>query len=155
MVSCANSLRLGEEFPGSRRPLFWVMLLALAVALGGALWTVVTLSHAYGAINLWLWGGEGFGYAERLLRSPTEANGWLWLHTGIGATIMLGLMVVRWFYLWWPLHPLRYAIGPIWIMDNLWFNMLLAWLIKIGVLKYGGVRLYLKTRPVFFGLILG
>jgi len=108
------------------------MLLALAVALGGALWTVVTLSHAYGAINLWLWGGEGFGYAERLLRSPTEANGWSWLHTGIGATIMLGLMVVRWFYLWWPLHPLGYAIGPIWIMDHLWFNMLLAWLIKKG-----------------------
>jgi hypothetical protein len=155
MVSCANSLRLGEELPGSRRPLFWVMLLALAVALGGALWTVVTLSHAYGAINLWLWGGEGFGYAERLLRSPTEANGWSWLHTGIGATIMLGLMVARWFYLWWPLHPLGYAIGPIWIMDHLWFNMLLAWLIKIGVLKYGGVRLYLKTRPFFFGLILG
>lgn len=155
MVSCANSLRLGEELPGSKRPLFWVILLALAVALGGAVWTVVTLSHAHGAINLRMWGGEGFVYTERLLRSPTGVDGWSWLHTGVGAAIMLGLMVARWLYLWWPLHPLGYAIGPIWIMDHLWFNMLLAWLIKVMVLKYGGVRLYLKTRPFFFGLILG
>ena len=40
-------------------------------------------------------------------------------------------------------------------MDHLWFNMFLAWFIKVIVLKYGGVGLYRKTRPFFFGLILG
>ena len=155
MVSAANSLRLGEELGKNRRPLFWILLLALAVAMGGALWMVMLLSHKYGAINLWLWGGGNYGYVEKFIRTPTELYGWGWFNMGLGAAIMTALMAARWFYVWWPLHPLGYVIGPIWIMDHLWVNMFIAWGIKVLVLKYGGVRLYLKTRPFFMGMILG
>ena len=155
MVSCANSLRLGEELGGGKRALFWVILLALAVSLGAAIWMIMTLGHQYGAINLWIWGGGEYSYAEKLIRTPMEPHVWNWINTAIGATIMTLLMVARWLYVWWPLHPLGYAIGPIWIIDALWFNMFLAWLIKIVVLKYGGVGLYRKTRPFFMGMILG
>ena len=155
MVSCANSLRLGEELGGGKRALFWVILLALAVSLGAAIWMIMTLGHQYGAINLWIWGGGEYRYAEKLIRTPMEPHVWNWINTAIGATIMTLLMVARWLYVWWPLHPLGYAIGPIWIIDALWFNMFLAWLIKIVVLKYGGVGLYRQTRPFFMGMILG
>ena len=155
MVSCANSLRLGEELGGGKRALFWVILLALAVSLGAAIWMIMTLGHQYGAINLWIWGGGEYSYAEKLIRTPMEPYAWSWINTAIGATIMTLLMAARWLYVWWPLHPLGYAIGPIWIIDALWFNMFLAWLIKIVVLKYGGVGLYRKTRPFFMGMILG
>ena len=155
MVSCANSLRLGEELGGGKRMLFWVILLALAVSLGAAIWMIMTLGHQYGAINLWIWGGGEYSYAEKLIRTPMEPQVWNWINTAIGATIMTLLMVARWLYVWWPLHPLGYAIGPIWIIDALWFNMFLAWLIKVVVLKYGGVGLYRKTRPFFMGMILG
>ena len=155
MVSCANSLRLGEELGGGKRALFWVILLALAVSLGAAIWTIMTLGHQYGAINLWIWGGGEYSYAEKLIRTPMEPYAWSWINTAIGAAIMTLLMVARWLYVWWPLHPLGYAIGPIWIIDALWFNMFLAWLIKIVVLKYGGVGLYRRTRPFFMGMILG
>ena len=155
MVSAANSLRLGEEFGRNRRPLFWVMVLALGVAIGAALWTVLLLSHKYGAINLWIWQGGNYGYVEKFIRTPSEVYGWGWFNMGLGALIMTGLMAARWFYLWWPLHPLGYMIGPIWIMDHLWANMFITWGIKVLVLKYGGVRLYLKTRPFFMGMILG
>jgi len=156
MTSCANSLRLGEEFGRHRRPLFWAMVLALAVGLAGSLWTIMTLCHEYGALNLQIWSERG-AYEEigNLIRSPAEPHLWGWINTGIGASAMLLLIVARWRYVWWPLHPLGYPIGPIWIMDHLWFNMFLAWLIKVLVLKYGGVGLYLKTRPFFMGLILG
>ena len=155
MVSCANSLRLGEELGGGKRALFWVILLALAVSLGAAIWMIMTLSHQYGAINLWIWGGGEYSYAEKLIRTPLEPHVWNWINTAIGATIMTLLMAARWLYVWWPLHPLGYAIGPIWIIDALWFNMFLAWLIKVVVLKYGGVGLYRRTRPFFIGMILG
>jgi hypothetical protein len=155
MVSTANSLRLGEELGKNRRPLFWIIVLALVVAMGGALWMVMILGHKYGAINLWLWSDGSYGYVEKFIRTPSEVYGWGWFNMGLGSLIMTGLMAARWFYIWWPLHPLGYVIGPIWIMDHLWVNMFIAWLIKVIVLKYGGVQLYLKTRPFFMGMILG
>ena len=89
------------------------------------------------------------------MRTTPDPNLWTWINMAIGTSIMGGLMVARRVYLWWPFHPLGYAIGPVWIMDHLWFNMFLAWLIKVLVLKYGGARLYIKTRPFFIGMILG
>ena len=155
MISCAQSLRMGEELGARRRPLFWIIILAVVIGLGSGVWTIMTLSHSYGAINMgWIYGG-GYAFAEKLLRSPSQPQLSTWLNMGIGATIMTGLMVGRWFYAWWPFHPIGYVIGPIWILDHLWFNMFLAWLIKVIVLKYGGVRLYMKTRPFFMGMILG
>ena len=155
MTACAQSLRMGEDLGGNKRPLFWVIIAALAIALCASVWTIMYLSHAFGAINLsWIYGG-GFSYVEKLMRTTPDPNLWTWINMAIGTSIMGGLMVARRVYLWWPFHPLGYAIGPVWIMDHLWFNMFLAWLIKVLVLKYGGARLYIKTRPFFIGMILG
>ena len=157
MTSSANSLKLGEGFGGSKRPLFWTMLLAMAVGLVSSMWVVMELGYSYGALNLKIPGGKhGFyDYAAGLIRTPSEPHLWGWINTGIGAGVMLLLMLARWYYVWWPLHPLGYPIGPTGIMDHLWFDMFLAWLIKVSVLRYGGVALYRKTRPFFMGMIAG
>ena len=66
------------------------------------------------------------------------------------------LMMARRHYLWWPLHPVGFPISVIgYPVLTVWFSVFIAWLIKVLVLKYGGVRLYLKTRPFFMGMILG
>ncbi|MDE2736268.1 MAG: hypothetical protein OXI72_17870, partial [Gemmatimonadota bacterium] len=157
MTSAANSLKLGEGFGGSKRPLFWTMLLAMAVGLVSSMWVVMELGYSYGALNLKIPGGKhGFyDYAAGLIRTPSEPHLWGWINTGIGAGVMLLLMLARWYYVWWPLHPLGYPIGPTGIMDHLWFDMFLAWLIKVSVLRYGGVALYRRTRPFFMGMIAG
>ena len=157
MTSAANILKLGEGFGGSKRPLFWTMLLAMAVGMVSAMWVVMELGYSYGALNLKIPGGKhGFyDYAASLIRTPSEPHLWGWINTGIGAGVMLLLMLARWYYVWWPLHPLGYPIGPTGIMDHLWFDMFLAWLIKVSVLRYGGVALYRKTRPFFMGMIAG
>ena len=157
MTSAANSLKLGEGFGGSKRPLFWTMLLAMAVGLVSSMWVVMELGYSYGALNLKIPGGKHglYDYAAGLIRTPSEPHLWGWINTGIGAGVMLLLMLARWYYVWWPLHPLGYPIGPTGIMDHLWFDMFLAWLIKVSVLRYGGVALYRKTRPFFMGMIAG
>ena len=157
MTSAANSLKLGEGFGGSKRPLFWTMLLAMAVGMVSAMWVVMELGYSYGALNLKIPGGQHglYDYAASLIRTPSEPHLWGWINTGIGAGVMLLLMLARWYYVWWPLHPLGYPIGPTGIMDHLWFDMFLAWLIKVSVLRYGGVALYRKTRPFFMGMIAG
>ncbi len=156
MTSAANSLKLSEYLGRGRRPLFWLMAAALAVGLGSGIWTMMDLSHQYGALNLARWSKRaGFDHMGQLIQTPQAASLDGWVHIGIGAAVMAALTAARWHYTWWPLHPLGYPIGPIWIMDHLWFNMFLAWSIKVLVLRYGGVSLYRRTRPFFFGLILG
>jgi hypothetical protein len=157
MASCANSLKLGEGFKGSRRPLFWAMVGALAVALIASTWMILELSYEHGNLNLRTMADRGgpYNYIQRLLRYPSEPHGWGIINIAIGAAIMFGMTMARLYYAWWPLHPLGYPIGPTWIMDHLWFNMFLAWLIKVVVLKYGGTERYQYTRPFFMGLILG
>jgi hypothetical protein len=134
------------------------MMLALAVGLASSIWAVVVLSHKYGALNLmqWIVGWQGgYDYVEPWLGTPTAPHLWGWINTGVGAGFMGLLMAARWRYSWWPLHPLGYPLGATVIMDHLWFNMFLAWLVKVLVLKYGGVGLYQKTRPFFLGMIAG
>ena len=157
MASCANSLKLGAELGRGRRPLFWAMVLALAVALTASIWMILELSYEHGNLNLRaMVDREGpYRYIQSLLRYPTEVHLWGWINMGLGAATMMGLTLARWHYTWWPLHPLGYPIGPTWIMDHLWFNMFLAWSIKVLVLKYGGSGRYHQTRPFFMGLILG
>ena len=65
------------------------------------------------------------------------------------------LMWARHQLLWWPLHPIGYPIGAVWLMDQLWFSIALAWLLKLVAMKYGGPSLFRPARPFFLGLIIG
>ena len=157
MASCANGLKLGGVIGGGQRSLFWAMLLALFMALAAATWMLMSLGYEHGVLNLRISASKHgpYNYVQGLIRHPSELQLWGWVNTGIGALIMLGLTLARWYWARWPLHPLGYPVGPTWIMDHLWFNMFLAWLIKVLVLKYGGAELYQKSRPFFIGMILG
>ena len=68
---------------------------------------------------------------------------------------VLILLALRTTFLWWPLHPVGYAVSSSWSMNLLWMPMLVAWIIKLAVLRYGGLRLYRQLLPMFIGLILG
>ena len=74
---------------------------------------------------------------------------------GLGAGIMSALMWARHQFVWWPLSPLGFAIAANWQTGHIFCSALLAWLLKAGILRYGGVRLYRELRPLFLGLILG
>ena len=55
----------------------------------------------------------------------------------------------------WPFHPLGYVLCTSWTVLSYWFPMLVAWVIKSLVVRYGGMRLYTGLRPLFLGLIFG
>ncbi|MBI2502085.1 MAG: hypothetical protein HYW07_02495 [Candidatus Latescibacteria bacterium] len=160
MVSCAHGLKLSEHLGPRLRPLFWALLLAILVSLIGSLATILHLAYTYGGINLNGWFFDGgvkapFEYAAVKLNSPVGPDWEGWAHTLVGGGLMALLMLARHQLFWWPLHPIGYPIGAVWLMDALWFSIFLAWLVKLAVLKYGGPQLYRATRPFFLGLIVG
>jgi len=58
-------------------------------------------------------------------------------------------------YTWWPLAPLGFALSGSWSMIVFWFPIFVAWILKSVLLRYGGMKVYMRLKPLFLGLILG
>jgi hypothetical protein len=155
-----NALRLGSEITRHRRALVIAIGLAVAIAIAAATWFWIYLGYKHGGINLnsryyQVYSQSAPRFAEAGLNSATGPNlvGWMW--SGIGAAIMIGLMIARHTFAWWPFHPVGFAISTSWVLTATWMSTFFAWLIKLAVLKYGGPALYERTKPFFMGIILG
>ena len=160
MCPAAHGLKMSEEIGKKKRLLFWGMFLALIIGIFTSLWLNLRLSYTYGGANLNSWyfvGGPKapFEYTADKILHPSSPNGLGWLSKGIGAIVMFGLMFMRNRFLWWPLHPIGFAVGSVWLMSSLWFSIFLAWLLKRMILRYGGPKIYKNSIPFFLGLILG
>ena len=155
-----NALRLSGDIAGRRRALFWSIAAAMLISLVVSTSFTLYLAYREGAINLHpqyftTFASYPSSFAAQKLSNPTDPSlaGWLW--TGVGGLIMTALMVARHHLPWWPFHPIGFAVSMGWVMNNIWFSIFLAWLIKVVVLKYGGPRMYAQSRPFFLGVVLG
>ena len=162
MSSVANGLKMSEVIKGGKRRLFWAVIIAIVVSLVGSSYVTMELAYKYGGINLnglfFGWGAATYGPKDMAPRIAAELTGPrldAWLFMGIGGGVMASLMWMRHHLLWWPLNPLGYAISANWKTGHIFASALIAWLLKLVILKYGGPRLYRSLRPFFLGLILG
>ena len=95
-----------------------------------------------------------FGKVTEMTKTPPAATpaetGWLCA----GAVLMGLLLYFRQFFFWLP-HPigLIMLVNP--IMSVYWFSILIGWLAKYVVTKYGNKDAYTHMRNLFIGLILG
>jgi hypothetical protein len=100
-------------------------------------------------------GREAFNRLEDWMRNPRgpDAPGMRWMAGGAAFTFGLAFMQSR--FLWWPLHPIGYAFSTCYAMEYWWSTIALTWLIKLLLVRYGGLQAFVKARPLFLGLILG
>ena len=158
MIACANGLKLAEMVPGPKGRLFWGMLVAVACSLAGGTWMLLTLGYEHGGINLggpFLGNGNNWHFLNPVLQNQPEVSIRGWIFTGIGGTIEGFLMWAnhRWF--WWPLHPLGFVVCNGFMTGHIWLSAIVAWTVKVSILKYGGPSLFTNLKPFFLGLILG
>ena len=162
MPYAIQNFRLTEAHGLSARPLRlgrW-MCLAVLVAVAAAFVSTMFWTHAEGALNFegWIYRGLGPFQMNKIARSvinPQPPNGPGVMSAAAGGGVMAFLLWMRHRFLWWPFHPIGYALGVTWAPFHLWFSTLLGWALKLTLLKFGGFGLYRRTRPVFIGLILG
>jgi len=160
MASAANGLKLAESTTGNRRRLFWLMILALLASAPLSIYLTMRWAYQTGGVtmNNWFFAGGPLAplkWVQVHFMSPKGPNIPGLALTAGGATLMAFLAAMRQRFLWWPFHPLGFALAPVWIMDQQWMTILLSWTLKTTIMRYGGVKMYRRARAFFLGLILG
>lgn len=167
LVAASN---LGMEQPRLMRRLVglivWALALSIVVSAASSLWCYYTyatplspkIQHAY--LN-----PVGLDARPRadVIDTMTQhsAGRWapktwdVWTNLGIGAGITAVLQALSLRYQSWPLLPVGYLLCSSWYIQMAWFSLMLGWLAKMLILRFGGARMYQDARPLFVGLIFG
>lgn len=160
-----EALKIGSSVrnpaPMNPRHLFWVILWATLVGTAASWWALLSIYYRFGAatgnVNGWRTGvgSESFWVLSDWIKNRTFFDPTrLWaVFGGMGFTGLL--MTLRTRFLWWPFHPVGYVLAETSTMGWLWCPTLVGWLIKLVVLRYGGMGVYRRGIPLFIGLILG
>jgi hypothetical protein len=70
-------------------------------------------------------------------------------------SLVLLFTFLRHRFAWWPFHPLIFLVLGTWQSVTMGFSFLLGWAIKQSTMKYGGVILYRKLKPLMIGIVAG
>ncbi len=156
-----DSMKFADGVRVRRRSLLGVFVIALLVAVGVSGYLHISLPYRLGAVQMYSYVYQGnpvmaFDNAASTLNGaqpplPFFAT----LNFFIGALVTVLLATLRTRLLWFPFHPLGYALSGCWTMMVFWFPCFVAWLCKVFLLRYGGMQLYAKARPFFLGMVLG
>lgn len=134
------------------------MVVAIVVGTVTALWATLHALYVHG------YSGKPAGDAfsreawvrmESWMAFPRPTQEYATAATGVGLVFALILGFLRMRFTWWLWHPVGYATAASWSMGKLWFCILLGWLAKLLITRYGGAAAYRKALPFFVGLVLG
>jgi len=78
-----------------------------------------------------------------------------YLHFGIGIAVTAVLQLAAWRIPGWPLLPVGYLVSGAQFISQAWFSMLIGWLAKVLIVRFGGGQFFQAGRNVFIGLIFG
>jgi len=160
MPSLMNSQKLATELGLPKRDLFLACAAGTLVAIFVAMYAWLRLSYDIGGVRLAR--GTFLYHAQFPWHRCTE---WLQIGleprfsnlvaTGIGIALFTGLQFGRLTFGWWPVHPIGLIVMRSWCLQHFWFPIFLGWLLKLPLVRYGGLHAYNRARPFFLGLILG
>jgi hypothetical protein len=156
-----EALKMGDVAGVSRRSLVAWIVVATVVALGVGGWAALRDSYRFGWATAKVYagvaGGAKTGYllVNQWWDNPTNPDITRLSWIGLGGAVTLLLVAARQRFVWWPFHPIGYVMAGTPTAYVFWSNYLVAWALKVCLLRYGGMRLYRAVLPFFIGLILG
>jgi len=164
MPNALEAFKMSERLGGERslnRTLSSAFLLATAVSVFVTFAVILDGFYRQGsATGRFTWWGSGgfgretYGWLEGWLTNPTEPDLFGVGFIGVGFAVAFALHSLRARFLWWPFHPLGYAVASSWGI-HVWSSFLIAWVAKGLVLKYAGIKGYRRGVPFVLGLVLG
>lgn len=159
-VFSAESARLWEE-GGNRGGQFpFAIFLSFLVGLILAPLSILYFGYRDGTLtwNTWIfkaWGPNTYEQVLSQMRNPFSftAEHFLWALGGASAMLLFTFLHLR--FAWWPIHPIGLAVASSFTLYAVYLGAFFAWLIKLAILKWGGLHLYRNVLPLSLGLIIG
>lgn len=157
-----EGMKMAHSTRSSQRKFLWAVMLAAVAGAIAAFWAYLHLGYQLGLAAKWsfqdAFAGEAFQNLTTWWARPPDRVGPNWGANlaavgGFLFCVLLGWTRLRVFN--FPFHPIGYAISGSWSMNLVWAPLMLAWLLKVVTLRFGGLRLYKTAVPFFLGLILG
>lgn len=160
MPNQLESMKMAEGGRIDLTRLYLLTLGASALCILVTYWANLDITWAAGAT------GKAVGFKRWVgAESFDRLNGWItttvqlqdtnmgWMLAGLAFVFFLKTM--RGMFVWWPFHPMGYALALSYAMDYFWFAFLIGWLIKLVLVRWGGMKMHTQAAPFFLGLILG
>jgi len=160
MPNQLEAFKMGEGAGVGRRQTVLLLIIAAVLGLVFTYWANLQVTYTDGALarsigyKRWV-GAESFDRLKGWLSTPTKPNGNQLAFMLGGALLVLALRGMRGAFLWWPFHPVGYALAVSYAMDYFWFAFFLSWLAKALIVRLGGMKAHNTAIPFFLGLILG
>jgi len=149
-----EAFKLSERTGIDTRRLWVFMLIAAVLGAFFCSFAVLDTGYRYGSSASFA--NEAYIRLQGWLNNPRSTDMPASVFMGIGFLFTLFLLWMKRCFLWWPFHPLGYAVTQgDWAITYIWFPVFISWLLKSIILKYGGIRTHRKAMPIFLGLILG
>ena len=160
MPSFIQSFKLAHDQGIRAKPLLALISVVVLITFGMSLWMSVKLGYESSGLSLNAWYAVAGpknppNMVAALQKGVPHAGPFNWIWLGLGAVITLGCMMARSRFAWFPLHPIGYLMCITYPMQKIWFSILLGWMCKSLVTRFGGTDSYRKAIPGFLGLALG
>jgi hypothetical protein len=160
MPALANAMKLGDGRSIKNSAIMQAAVIGMAIGAAVSLWATLRYGYGDGAINCAAGGFRDSGkgvitkmiYARENMLFPSEVR-MVW--GAVGAGVMTVLTICRYTFSWWPIHPIGFAVCTGLGIQFSVFAFFIAWTAKTILLRVGGVPLYSKAKPFFYGLLLG
>ncbi len=162
MQNYVDAFRIGRSSSLKLRSEAIVLLAASLVGALAAFWAYLHVMYqvGYESANftgpaIWAFGRAPWAKLEGWLAQPRppDTGSTIAYLIGFGAMLVLTSLRVR--FLGWPLHPVGYLVSGSFGLFRLWLPIFVTWLVKLLLLRYGGLKAYRRGLPFFIGLILG
>ncbi len=159
MPSQLEALKISDAYKVKGRHLTIAILTGIVLYIGVSSWSSLNVYYKYGANVCGQWriesGKWAFDELERWVNNPVAASPSALFFMGAGGLFYAFLAFMRFRFLWWPFHPIGYAVANTFTMQYLWSPFFFGWLAKVIVIKAGGIKSYRRFVPFFLGLIMG
>jgi len=156
-----EGMKMAQTVRIRQRVMAIVLLVAIVAGIAVGFWACLAVWYSYGAgsakVEQWRtnMGAAPFDISTMYSRSQTPADGPGVVAMILGVCVVFLLSFMRTKFIWFPFHPAGYVLANTGTMYWLWCPFLIAWLCKVIITRYAGIKGYRAALPFFLGLVLG